>query len=41
MDLHVRIVGRNDEFRTYMSEIDEIQSKIEAIASRRWNAPTD
>jgi hypothetical protein len=31
----------SDEFQIYTSEIDEIQSEIETIASVRWKASAD
>jgi hypothetical protein len=40
MGRHVPITGGDDEFQMYMSEIDEIQSEIEVVASSGWKPPT-
>ena len=40
MGRHVPIVGGDDEFQMYMTEIEEIQTEIEAIANGTWKAPT-
>lgn len=40
MNWHVPVVGGDGEFQMYMTEIDEIQTEMEAIANGTWKPTT-